>query len=207
MLFRSGGRCNRFAIRFSVPDPEGLYWIEYDYPDDRRRTAEVLVQNCRKNSYELQSGYCTGDEYENSGRILTSGNLFFASGKDNAILVMTARADAPAAISEIRIHQIAGGLPDRLRNTPESGDSETRNVGIYYEDPALNLGFGIDPRMMPGLEQMLQRLCAYMKFSAQNLLVYPVCFYSGLVESHDSSRGHAPDFLDALLTRTSGCEK
>ena len=199
-LEAGGGRCNRFAIRFSVPDPEGLYWIEYDYPDDRRRTAEVLVQNCRKNSYELQSGYCTGDEYENSGRILTSGNLFFASGKDNAILVMTARADAPAAISEIRIHQISGGLPDRLRNTPERGDTETRNVGIYYEDPALNLGFGIDPRMMPGLEQMLQRLCAYMKFSAQNLLVYPVCFYSGLVESHDSSRGHAPDFLDALLT-------
>ena len=194
---------DRFAIRFRLPETKSAYLVEWDYPDDRRRTADVIVQSSMvgRNEYELQVGYCTGDEYRNSGRMLTQRNIYFPHSTDVSLVFMTARKDAPAAVGEIRIYRIENGLPPAQVRVADPVEGHTRSLGIYYEDPALNYGFAADGSGMPGLDVLLDRLVAYMKYSGQNLLAYPAVWYHGLIDDRYNPRDHAPNFLDAFLTR------
>ncbi|MBO7687728.1 MAG: alpha/beta hydrolase fold domain-containing protein, partial [Kiritimatiellae bacterium] len=68
----------RFAYRFTLDESTPLYVFEIDYPDDRKRTMDLIVQGCGQTawdgatgaSYALQQGVACGDEYPNTGRIL-----------------------------------------------------------------------------------------------------------------------------------------
>jgi len=75
----------RFAYRFALDESTPLYVFEIDYPDDRKRTMDLIVQGCGQTawdgatgaSYALQQGVACGDEYPNSGRILTHRCLYW----------------------------------------------------------------------------------------------------------------------------------
>lgn len=196
-------RGNRFAVRFRLPDTDHLYFIEWDYPDDRKRTCDIIAQSSRmkSNEYELQVGYCTGDEYPNSHRMLTSRMLYFPRSTDVTLIFMTARENAPAAAGEIRIYRVEGKLPPAAITPAPAVDGWTRTVGVYYEDPAINSGFGADGTCEAGFEQVIDRLSAYMKFSGQNLLAYPLVWYHGYIGTSYNPRNHIRDFSELLLTR------
>jgi hypothetical protein len=36
---------DRFAIRLSLPEDQAPYWVEWTYPDDKRRTQEIVMQS------------------------------------------------------------------------------------------------------------------------------------------------------------------
>ena len=95
--------------------------FEIDYPDDAKRTADLIIQksNLPHSDYTMQVGYAAGDEYPNTGRILTHRVLYWASDPDVTLVVMTARKDAPAAVSAVRVYRVNGAaLPVAEVNEP-----------------------------------------------------------------------------------------
>ena len=56
-------RDDRFAFLFDVDPAVKLYCLEFDYPDDAKRTCDLIVQFREPHSddYALQVGYFTGD--------------------------------------------------------------------------------------------------------------------------------------------------
>lgn len=197
-----GADGSRFVLRLTLPDAQGMYLLEWDYPDDKLRTVDILAQSTRiqGSEYELQTGYCTGDEYPPSGRMLTQKSVYYARSTEAALVFMTARNGAPAAVAEIRVSKIVGGLPalgDAALATPAGSG---RAVGMYYEDPAVLYDFGRYASVMPGLEQMLDRLSAYMQYSGQTLLTYPLVWYQGMIGDKYNPRNHPEGFFQAVLT-------
>lgn len=202
-LEAAGEKGSRFALRFQLPDKHHLYCFEIDYPDDKVRTADILVQSSghRGSEYELQTGYAAGDEYPNQHKILTSRCLYWANEQDVSVIFMTARGNAPAAVSAIRVYKIPAGLPSAPVLEPPAVDGWQRVIALYYEDPAINYDFAVSGGSMPGLETMIDRTAAYMKFSGQNLLAYPGSWYQGVIGDRYNPRGHAQQFLQAFYTK------
>jgi hypothetical protein len=194
---------DRFALRFTLPDASPLYCFEWDYPDDKRRTADIIVQPTSgpHSNYELQVGYFTGDEYPNQKMMLTARCLYWAPTQDVSVVFMTARAGAPAAVSQIRLYKVVGGLPAAKVNTPKPVDGWNRTMGLYYEDPAINYDFAADGASMPGFETLIDRTAAYMKYSGQNLFAYPGVWYHGRICDEYNPRGHAENFLEAWYAK------
>ena len=196
-------RNDRFAIRMRLPEPAPLYCFEWDYPDDKLRTADIIVQPSAgtKNNYELQTGYFTGDEYRNQNKMLTSRCLYWAPTQDVSVVFMTAREDAPAAVAQIRLYKVTGGLPEAKVRTPAPVDGWHRTIGLYYEDPAIGYDFAASGSAMPDFETLIDRTAAYMKYCGQNLFAYPGVWYHGLIGPNYNPRLHAPNFLEAWLVK------
>lgn len=203
-------RNDRIAVRFAVDPKDPLYVVDVDYPDDARRTADIVVQGTGRTKgdgetgadYALQVGYFCGDECPNSNRIQTHRCLYWTCERDCAILLMTARADVPAAASEIRIFRVKDGkLPALGVAEPPKKDGWGRTFALYYEDPAI--GYDFATRRTSGhdldeLSTMIDRTAAYMKYCGQNLFCYPGVWYQGRIGAgRYNPRGHADDFLSA----------
>lgn len=203
-------RGDRFGIRIQLPDKDSIYLVEWDYPDDKKRTCDILLQSSRLQvpEFELQTGYCAGDEYKNTNDFLTQKAIYFPRNKDITMIFMTARGNAPAAVGEIRVSKIISPLPAAEIILPAPVNGNLRRVGIYYEDPAVNYDFGVSGSAMPELETMIDRLIAYMKYSGQNLFAYPLVWYHGMIGNEYNPRGHADRFWEAFLIKfdTAGLE-
>lgn len=113
---------DRYALRFNIDTNTPLWVFEIDYPDDAVRTADLILQKAGSpgGDYTMQVGYAAGDEYPNTGRILTHRVLYWASEPDVALVVMTARTGAPAAVSAVRVYRVKGGaLPAATIHEPK----------------------------------------------------------------------------------------
>ena len=106
---------DRWAYRFILPDDDApIYVFDVDYPDDTKRTMDVVVQGSQETrwdgtkgaDYILQMGIACGDEYPNTGKILTDRYIYWRRGRDVTLSTMTCRGEAPAAISEIRLYRV-----------------------------------------------------------------------------------------------------
>ncbi len=198
---------DRFAVRVELPRPSAPYLLEWSYPDDKKRTMEVIVQNAAAagEGYDLQTGVFCGDEYPSTGKMLTHRCVYWAREKDIAVIFMTARKDAPAAVSQVRIYEINGGLPDAAVKTVAPVDGWTRTMAVYFEDPAVGFDFGVSAGTMPGYEEMLDRLEAYMKWSGQNMLIYPAVWYQGAMYPSSTPpympRLHPRDYIRCILEK------
>jgi hypothetical protein len=209
-------RGSRFAVRFHLPGKAPLYCFEWDYPDDAYRMADIIVQPVDASSqsrkqhgesdihdYQLQVGYMTGDEYPNQNKMLTARCLYWAKTRDVAVVFSAIKDSAPAAVSAIRLYQVVGGLPDAGVLLPKPVDGWNRSIALYYEDPAIAYDFATDSRM-PGFEDLINRTMAYMKYSGQDLFVYPGVWYHGLLGPDYAPRPktpHAPRYLEAWMAK------
>ena len=209
-------RGSRFAVRFHLPGNAPLYCFEWDYPDDTNRIADIIVQPVDASSksrrqhgesdihdYQLQVGYMTGAEYPNQNKMLAARCLYWANTNDVAVVFSTLKDHAPAAVSEIRLYQITDGLPEAGVVLPKPVSGWNRSLALYYEDAAIAYGFATDSRM-PGFEDLIDRTAAYMKYTGQNLFVYPCVWYHGLIGPGYKPRPqtpHAPRFLEAWMTK------
>ncbi|OGV36402.1 MAG: hypothetical protein A2X48_03350 [Lentisphaerae bacterium GWF2_49_21] len=203
--YEAGPKKNdRFAVKLDLPAAGVPYLIEWDYPDDKVRTMEMVGQDAKNagNDYGLQTGVFCGDEYPLSMKTLTHRSILWARAKNNALIFMTARAGGgPAAVSELRIYSIQGGLPDAgIKDAPPVG-GWTRTVGIHFEDPAIGYDFGMERQLMPEYEETLDRLIAYMKWSGQNFLSYPAVWYHGKMGLTYQPRQHPDNFIGCILAK------
>ncbi|MGN0852668.1 MAG: LamG-like jellyroll fold domain-containing protein [Kiritimatiellia bacterium] len=205
---------DRVAIRFAVDPKDPLYVIDVDYPDDAKRTADVIVQgtDVRREAgaagpdYALQVGYFCGDELPNSNRIQTHRCLYWTCDRDCALILTTARENAPAAASALRIYRVKDAkLPALAVAEPPPVDGWNRTFALYYEDPAI--GYDFATRRTSGhdldeLEKMIDRTAAYMKYCGQNLFCYPGVWYQGRIGADRyNPRGHAERFLEAWYAK------
>ncbi len=202
--FEAGSKKNdRFAVKVDLPAAGVPYLVEWDYPDDKVRTIEMLGQSAKSpgEDYGLQTGVFCGDEYPLSMKTLTHRSILWARTKDNAFIFMTARAGGPAAVSELRIYSITGGLPDAGVKEPAPIDGWTRTVGIHFEDPSVGFDFGVVRQLMPEYEETLDRMIAYMKWSGQNLLSYPAVWYQGAMGRSYQPRPHPDNYVGCILAK------
>ena len=193
---------DRFAIRLAFETNCPLHCIEIDYPDDGDRTADIIIQKCQQanSDYTLQVGYfCGGKEMKPTGRMKTHRCLYWTSVADAALVVMTARKNSPAAVSEIRVYQVpSGALPSAGVVDAEPVDGWGRHFASYWEDPAINYDFACNESSAAGFDLQINRKMALMKYCGQDMLVYPGAWYHGLI-AHDlyNPRRHARHFLQA----------
>ena len=222
---------NRYALRFNLDTNAPLYCFEIDYPDDAVRTADLIIQRAKNpgSDYAMQVGYVTGDEYPNTGRILTHRCLYWTSAPEVALVAMTARAGAPAAIAAVRIYRVKdGALPAAAIREPKPADGPSdwarlwhdiktkgedrlpahpaasgwkRSFGLYFEDPAIGYDFATRGHGADSLDDLIDRTAALMKFTGQNLFAYPGAWYHGLIGEQYNPRSHAPDFLSAWYAK------
>ncbi|MDO4574280.1 MAG: LamG-like jellyroll fold domain-containing protein [Planctomycetia bacterium] len=198
---------HRFAVLLKFPEPgQKQYCIEYDFPDNACRTVDVVAQSAKggNSEYELQVGYLTGDEYPNTGKMITQSYLYWPRNEDVALIFMCARnTQAGAAVGEIRVYEVEGPLPEASVHPARPVNGWTRNVGIYFEDPAIGYDFGLvkDGFEAQNFETMLNRICDYMKFSGQNTLQYPLVWYNGAIGDRYMPRTHAKRYFEGFLKK------
>ncbi len=79
--FEAGpNRNDRFAVKVDLPEAGVPYLVEWDYPDDKLRTMEMLGQDALNpsNDYGLQAGVFCGDEYPLSMKTMTHRSILWA---------------------------------------------------------------------------------------------------------------------------------
>ena len=196
---------NRFAVRLRLDASAPLHCIEIDYPDDAERTADVIVQRSKnpKGDYAMQVGYLCGGEFRNSNQMLVHRCLYWQHGDDVALVAMTAKDNAPAAISEIRVYKVDGmALPVPEIDVAEPVGGRVRHFGSYWEDPAIGcFDFGADNSTMRSFETAIDRLCAYLKYTGRDVLVYPGGWYHGMIDREYQPRKHPYRFLEAYYEK------
>lgn len=199
---------SRYAVRFTLDAAAPLHLFEIDYPDDRMRTMDMIVQDSKNEKwdgtpgadYTLQVGVLTGGVAPISGRMLTHKCVYWTRASDVSLCVMTARRGQPAAISRIKVWKIKDGrLPPLKVTRPQPKNGWNRQIAMYFEDPAISYGFPTPDHATTarGMLDLVQRTSALMKFAGETMLVYPGAWYGGYMDEAYNPRSHAPNFLAA----------
>ncbi len=197
----------RFAYRVDLPQPNSLYCFEWEWPDDKPRFADVLVQPATEGHgrYELQVGYATGGPlWPVTGKMQKVRQLYWASSTNCAVVMSTLKTE-PAAIASLRVYRVKDdALPPacREKKVPVPAD-DGRLFGLYFEDPAIGYCFNIQGfgGNMPGFEQLINRTVAYLKYTGQNFMGYPGAFYNGTICPDHQPRPHMAGYLEAWYSR------
>ena len=224
--FRAVGRCSfgelagrryletgsrmddRFALRFEIDASKPLYCFEFDYPDDKARTAEIIVEPTRgamlKRRYEMQCGYACGGEFALTGRMLTHRVLYWTVTNDVVAIVRSLHAQ-PAAVAAVRIYELLdSGLPAAMV-PPSAGTTPRRSFAHYSEDVSLlSYCFGVNQSTAQSFNEDLERLAAVMKYCGQDTLVYPGVWYHGAMKGSGAifnPHAHARDFVQGIFEK------
>jgi len=183
---------SRLAYRFFIDEPETPYLAVVEYPDDKARIMEIMIDNRSNSLYQtVEAGLITGDEYPNDNSFHEYRMLFYPTDKECALIVMnwpvksgSAAVGAPcvpAACRSIRVYKVTSDIPAvEIPHLPPEGDQ--RLVGYENEDASFAREFSGNLQGSPtfaDLRKMMQRRVDYMRFVGQNLLVYPVYHYAG----------------------------
>ena len=215
--YREAGteRNDRFALEFTIQEPNRLHVAEFWYPDDRPRTMDIVYQSLEVwSSYQGQAGVLTGLEYPCSGKMIPHTITFWPRSKRNTFIIRTAEKDLPAAIARVKIFRLPDGF-SKLDVKPFTGSVAPRSVGMYYEDPVLPKCFGVsgeedatDPEQFPGFETTTDRLLDFLQSFGQNTFHYPIAWYLGPIyygadtePIEPPGRGHAWNFPEYLCKR------
>jgi len=198
---------SRFALRVRTPNVGRPYVIDWQYPDDKPRTMELIAQSVASGGgqYELQTGAFCGAEYSLSHRMMTQRSIFWPRHEDTALIFMTAEKGRPVAAAKVSVYEVQGRLPKLPVPAASPLGGERRRVGIYYEDPAFCYDFG-GYDAMPGFGHTIDRLMDYMDYFGQNLFMYPAVWYHGPFYPSASQglalqRPHPTNFIEYMLLR------
>ncbi len=102
-----------FAYKFAVEDPDALYWMEFDFPDDARRSFVVVPRSGHPMEGPFiyagpGSGPDTGREFSLTNQMQTMGIYFWPHDTDLRAVVMQPQSGLRAAVSKIRIYKVEG---------------------------------------------------------------------------------------------------
>ena len=202
-----GGKAgNRLALRFADPgDASPLCVFDIDYPDDKPRTMDVIVQRAEVASgdYTMQCGVATGGEYPLSGAIATHRCVWWRRPGEAALVLMTARDGAPAAARAVRLWRVKSGTLPPAVSEGSGGSAPRRHIALYFEDPAIGHDFSVPDEISTpvALVETIDRAVATMRFAGEDVLAYPGAWYQGLIGAGYNPRNHAPDFLSGWYER------
>lgn len=206
---------SRLVYTINVQAVQEPHLLTIRYPDDKPRCAYVMARCAEKrNNYALDAGYSVGAEFPNTGELQTARYLWWPMEQRNAVMLASWWADQPAAVKDIKVERIVGGVAAVPRlEVSEPRDEPGRMLAIEWEDASLagNFGFDLDPTLTMGrFAELTDRLIAYMGFTGMNTLVYPATFYFGPMCRYPETTGlgsrlelHPEGWLEILMARFS----
>ena len=157
---------SRFGYKFRLNDISKPHMIEIVYPDDRNRY--MCINN--GSSYEFTTGVVCGYRNKVSNSMVTIKDYFFPRWEEDCIVFSSWGEGEPAAVSEFSIYEL-----EELPDAKIDYDGSKRDFGIQYEDPC---GVGSSEGSFDHMS-WAENVMKFMKFSGQNLLIYPICWYHG----------------------------
>ncbi|HEY3378081.1 MAG TPA: hypothetical protein VGL77_11370, partial [Armatimonadota bacterium] len=126
-----------FSYLADVPQSGGPYLLEVDYPDDDRRTVNVIVLEKGTSQAgfgypvaQLGSGYESGDWYPLSQKMLTHRVIFWTKYPQVRIALVSMNPAMRAAAAHIRVSRLDEGLPAGPANRVDG-----RLFGSFMEEP------------------------------------------------------------------------
>lgn len=192
---------SRFAYHFTIDAPGTPYLAVVEYPDDKERIMEVMIDNkMNRCGQTMESGLIMGGEFPNSSKFREFPLLFFPPDTDCGIQFMNwpiglgcnAKAGKeerpPAACRSIKIYKVLDGLPTTaLRNLPP--EPNQRQIGFEVEDCSIWRDFGAGTLTydmdFESLYLTLKRYADYMAYVGQNGFVHPLIYYEGALYPSD----------------------
>lgn len=122
-----------FSFDISVPEEQKPYLLELEYPDDDRRTVNVIILNEGDpkvyGQAQLGSGYETGDYYPLTGKMLKHRVLFWPNSKRVTVAVMSMNPVMRSAASKIRVWSLSG-VPGGFESRKDG-----RIMAVWNEEP------------------------------------------------------------------------
>ncbi|MBP5543724.1 MAG: hypothetical protein ILM98_06585, partial [Kiritimatiellae bacterium] len=90
----------------------------------------------------------------------------------------------------------------RVAEPPANADGWRRTFALYFEDPAIGYDFGVNGTDEYKIGEMIDRTAATMKFTGQDMLVYPGAWYAGIIDGETyNPRNHAQAYREAWLAK------
>lgn len=187
--------CNkndRFSIEIPF-DEEQLgkpVALDITWPDDKIRMMGWYMYpfGFGVNRDRLQTGVSAGNEFPNSGKMQTTRHIFYPGTSKYLFEARTMATDMPAAVAEIKIYEISGGLPALTVRRPSNLPG--RNFGTFDEDQtfANNLNADVTNTKSPAFRKFRARypndiclfteeLLKYFDYTGMNTLHSPVWRY------------------------------
>jgi len=106
-----------FSYKLKLPDLEGPYLVEVDYPNDEPRTMLAQIRQGMPEiggidhfPYTMGVGVDTGGEFPLSDQFEKLSILVWPTGRDWRVTLMTPQTGLRAAASKIRIYKLTGTL-------------------------------------------------------------------------------------------------
>lgn len=209
---------DRFAIRFSLPTNVPLYLLDIVYPDDKFRSMDIVVQPTGGGNlsyanvshgggedYAMAQGVATGGEYPCTMRMLHHRCLYWTGrSEDLALVAMAWQPNAPAAISRMDIYEVVdGALPVASIAPPQEDGGTGRQIGQFWEDPALTGAFRFGMADCRDFDEQIDRYAAVMRYCGQNILCYPGAWYRGIIDAANDARAgtHTDHFLEGYYAK------
>jgi len=166
-----------YAYRLPPIDPNAIYMIEADIPDDRQRGIQIQFREQDPVNYIIGPGMETGEPFRNSGSYVTQRYLYWPrfGGLQARIAVVNVGSNqhtAPAAVREIRLYKIAEPLP--ALKTGNDG----REFVKWFEEPLRWLDpFGAKNKSREELIRSAENLAKTMRYSGATTLLLTADVY------------------------------
>lgn len=201
---RENRQTSFFAYRFTVPEAQQPYLLEFDYPDDALRTFLCVIREASTDSYPLATGPDTGGEYPISNQMQTMSILFWPHTTDLRAVFLCPHTGRRAAASKVRIYRINGELP--LLKVPATGG---RSFGNWYEEGSNYLGiYGARSRNVEGITETTDRWARAIAYMGGDLLSPTVAVYQmQLYPAHYNVSFSGPGTYDYVRLMLLKCEK
>ena len=175
-LEAGSNKTDRFSIEIPFAEDQLGKPVALDivWPDDKARMMGWYMYPGAfgVNRDRLQSGVSAGNELPNSGRMQTTRHIFYPGTSTYLFEARTMAPGMPAAVSEIRIYEIEGGLPALSIRRP--GNLAPRNFGFYDEDQTFpnNLNADVLQRKSPAYGKFRSRYPNATVFIADQIMEY-----------------------------------
>lgn len=201
-----------FSYAIDVPEAQQPYLLQVDYPDDDRRTANVIILEDAKTAKGLQypaeqlgSGYETGDHYALSGGLLTHQVLFWASTPKLRVALVSMNPGMRAAAARIRVYRLEGGIPMAPPARPDG-----RLMAAWTEEPGRWLAyfrsFDQKPEIVADLIG-IERYCQMLRYAGYNAVMPTEAVYQGTTYHSDQLEGWFVKGYDCPRIMALMCEK
>ena len=217
--YREAGdlRFMRFFVPFEVKELHTPHLAVIEYPDDKPRTMEILMQPSTSDAgFMGHTGVFTGKEYPLSGKMQEFELRFWPQSLRNGFIFMTVENQLPAAVGKIRIYKLKNAMPE-LQVNDFKGSVPGRKISLFHEDPVIPFIYGrtgtderqtnLVPAQLPFLDEVFTRALDYNQSFGVNALHYPIAFYRGAMFDSDAEpnsgivRPVPPDYVKYILRR------
>jgi len=182
-----------FAYTLPLPDNNGFYLVEVDYPDDKARAFTISLVDEAANPYALDSGVITGGKFPLTNKVQTSQLFFYARTNNPRLLFLNWHSNQQIAVSQIRIYKILSPLPPLLTQKPE------RQFGTFFEEPlrfSTYFGAGVVSTGWNEIKKSADRWAEWSRFIGSNVWMQSIANYQSMMWPSLQLPGYIPSEED-----------